>query len=134
MKAYSMDLRERVLAACDDGMGTAEAAEAFAVSQSWVRRIKQRRRERGEVAPRTPARRGPAPALAEHAGRLRELVREHPGETAAAYRDRLGLPVAALTVWRMLRRLDLTFKKSRPGRPSRTARTWPPGGTTGGPR
>src|SRR5262249_25882235 len=64
MKAYSMDLRARVLAACDDGRGTAEAAEAFAVSPAWVRRIKQRRRETGEVAPRTPARRGPAPALA----------------------------------------------------------------------
>jgi transposase len=134
MKAYSMDLRARVLAACDDGMGTAEAAEAFAVSPAWVRRIKQRRRQTGEVAARTPARRGPAPALAGHAGRLRELVRDHPGEAAAAYRDRLGLPVAVVTVWRALRRLGLTFKKSRPGRPSRTARTWPPGGTSGGPR
>jgi transposase len=134
MKAYSMDLRARVLAACDDGMGTAEAAEAFAVSPAWVRRIKQRRRETGEVAPRTPARCGPAPALAAHAGRLWDLVRDHPDETAAAYRDRLGVRVAALTVWRMLRRLGLTFKKSRPGPPSRTARTWPPGATTGGPR
>jgi transposase len=134
MRAYSIDLRARVLAACDDGMGTAEAAEAFAVSPAWVRRIKQRRRQAGELAPRTPARRGPAPALAAHAGRLRDLVRDHPGETAAAYRDRLGVGVTALTVWRMLRRLGLTFKKSRPGRPSGTARTWPPGGSTGGPR
>src|SRR5262249_60474609 len=100
MKAYSMDLGARVLAACDDGMGTAEAAEAFAVSPAWVRRIKQRRRETGEVAPRTPARRGPAPALAAHAGRLRDLVRAHPGEAAAAYRDRLGGPGGALTVAR----------------------------------
>lgn len=30
MIAYSLDLRARVLAACDDGMGTAEAAETFA--------------------------------------------------------------------------------------------------------
>ena len=134
MKAYSMDLRERVLAACDDGMGTAEAAEAFAVSPAWVRRLKQRRRESGRVGPRAPARSGPAPALAAQADRLRELVRGHPGETAAGYRDRLGVGVAALTVWRMLRRLGLTFKKSRPGRPSRTARTWPPGGPRGGPR
>jgi transposase len=134
MKAYSVDLRARVLAACDDGMGTAEAAEAFAVSPAWVRRIKQRRREAGELAPRTQARRGPAPALAAHAGRLRELVRDHPGQTAAGYRDRLGVGVTALTVWRMLRRLGLTFKKSRRGRPSKTARTWPPGGSSGGPR
>ena len=38
MRAYSMDLRERVL--------------RDRVSASWVRRLKQRRRETGEVAPR----------------------------------------------------------------------------------
>jgi transposase len=123
MKAYSADLRGRVLAACEDGMGTAEAAETFAVSASWVRRIKQRYRETGEVVPRTPARRGPTPVLAEQSERLRQEVRDHPGLTAAEYRDRLGLDVAVVTLWRALRRLDLTHKKSRSGRPSRTDRT-----------
>ena len=33
MKAYSMDLRARVSAACDEGMGTAEAAETFSVAR-----------------------------------------------------------------------------------------------------
>jgi len=133
MTPYSMDLRERVLAACDDGMGTSEVAETFSVSPAWVRRLKQRRRETGEVAPRvaTP---GPAPALAPHADRLRQEVRDHPGLTAAEYRDRLGLGVAVVTVWRMLRRLGLTHKKGPSGRPSRTARTWPPSGRRGGPR
>ena len=55
MRAYSTDLRGRVLAACEAGMGTAEAAETFAVSESWVRRVKQRFRDDGEAAPRTPA-------------------------------------------------------------------------------
>jgi transposase len=118
-----MDLRQRVLAACDDGMGTAEVAETFAVSQSWVRRLKQRRRETGAIAPRLPSHHGPAPVLAMQAQRLRAVVHDHPGETAADYRDRLGLDVAPLTVWRMLRRLGLTFKKSRSTRPSRTAPT-----------
>ena len=113
MRAYSMDLRVRVLAACDAGDGTAEVAEAFAVSQAWVRRLKQRRRETGAVGPRTPAR--PGPVLAPHADRLRALVRECPGRTAAEYRDRLGAGVSVLTVWRMLRRLGLTHKKSPPG-------------------
>ena len=118
-----MDLRTRVLAACDDGMGTAEAAEAFAVSEAWVRRIKQRRRETGEVAPRTPARHGPAPVLDAESDRLRELNRQQPDLTPAEVRDRLGLAVHPLTVWRALRRLGLTFKKSRTERPSGTART-----------
>jgi transposase len=114
VKAYSTDLRGRVLAACEGGMGTAEAAETFAVRESWVRRVKPRFREAGEVAPRRPARPGPPPALAGHDDRLREEVRGYPGRTAAECRDRLGLTVAVVTVWRALRRLDLTYKKARP--------------------
>jgi transposase len=132
MRAYSMDLRQRVLAACDGGMGTTAVAGTFAVSPAWVRRLKQRRRA-GEVGPRRPAHPGPAPARAAHAGRLRELVRDHPGLTAAEYRDRLGVDVAALTVWRALRRLGLTYKKSRSRRPSKAARMSPRRGSPGGP-
>lgn len=123
MRAYSTDLRGRVLAACEAGMGTAEAAETFAVSESWVRRVKQRFRDDGEAAPRTPARRGPTRALDGQDERIRREVRDHPGLTAAEYRARLGVAASVLTVWRALRRLGLTHKKSRSGRPSRTART-----------
>jgi transposase len=123
MTAYSTDLRLRVLGACEDGMGTAEVAETFAVSESWVRRVKQRFREAGETAPRRPAKPGPAPALADQSDRLRREARDHPGLTAAEYRDRLGVAVSVLTVWRALRRLGLTHKKSPSGRPSRTAPT-----------
>ena len=131
MRAYSIDLRERVLAACGDGMGTAEVADTFGVSESWVRRLRQRNAATGQVGPTTPARSGPTPALAAHHDRLRQLVRDHPGLTAAEYRTRLGVPVSVLTVWRALRRLGLTFKKSASGRPSRTARTSPAGGRNG---
>jgi transposase len=134
MKAYSTDLRQRVLTACDDGMGTAEAAETFAVSPAWIRRLMQRRRQTGEIAPRRPARPGPAPALAEHHDRLRALVRDRPGQTAAEYRDHLGVTVAVVTVWRALRRLGLTHKKSPSPRPSGTARASPASGPRGGPR
>jgi transposase len=134
MKAYSMDLRQRVLAARDEGMGTAEAAETFAVSPAWIRRLMQRRRQTGAIAPRRPARPGPAPALADHHERLRALVRDRPGQTAAEYRDQLGVTVAVVTVWRALRRLGLTHKKSPSPRPSGTARTSPASGPRGGPR
>jgi transposase len=53
MKSYSMDLRERILRDCDGGLETRVVATKYAVSESWVRRLKQRRRETGEVAPRT---------------------------------------------------------------------------------
>src|SRR5438105_2010142 len=49
---YSQDLRDRVLAAYDRGLPTQRIAELFAVSKAWARRLKQRRRETGETAPR----------------------------------------------------------------------------------
>ena len=52
MQAYSMDLRERALLDSDAGMKAADVAVKYRVSGSWVRLLKQRRRETGEVAPR----------------------------------------------------------------------------------
>jgi transposase len=51
MKAYSMDLRERVLKDVDAGLKTGAIADKYSVSPAWVRRLKQRRTATGEVAP-----------------------------------------------------------------------------------
>ena len=52
MKTYSADLRERVVAACDAGRyPRVEIAAIFGVSAGWIRRLLQRRRESGSVAP-----------------------------------------------------------------------------------
>lgn len=117
-----MDLRERVLAACDEGAGTAEVAETFSVSASWVRRLKQRRRETGEVAP-TPQRHGPLPGSVTHGDAIRAAVRADPDATLAEYRARHGLPLSKSALARALAALGLSWKKSRGGPPSRTART-----------
>ena len=122
MVPYSLDLRRRVLKDCDAGTGTQAVAAKYAVSPSWVRKLKQQRRETGSIGPRT-ATPGPKPALAPHADRLREVVRDAPDLSAEEYRDRLGVDTAPVTVWRMPRRLGLTHKKSRSGRPNRTGRT-----------
>lgn len=122
MKPYSMDLRERVLADCDDGMGTPAVAEKYRVSASWVRRLKQRRRETGRVEPRSPRNRR-VPQLAAHADRLRDLITAHPDLTLAEIRHRLALAVSLGTLWEAVRRLGFTVKKKSPGRPSRIART-----------
>ena len=81
MKAYSMDLRRRVLAACDRGEGTKFVAERFGVSPAWVRRLKQRRREDGTIEPRPSGgdRRGKFDETALK--RLRERVEVHPDAT-----------------------------------------------------
>ena len=50
--AYSQDLRDRVVRAYDRGMASKQIADLFAVSRAWVRRVKQRRRESGQIAPK----------------------------------------------------------------------------------
>jgi transposase len=125
MKAYSVDLRQRVIDACDDGMGTKAVAVKYTVSPSWVRKLKKQKRDTGSIEPLT-ATPGPRPALSAHEDRLRELIRANPDRTAGEYQALLGVEVAVVTVWRAIRRLGLTHKKSTPrGRtePARRGRT-----------
>jgi transposase len=110
MKAYSMDLRERVLRDCDRGMETRQVALKYEVSESWIRRLKQRRRERGEVAPRRPGSRR-EPKWIPHAERLQQIVAEKPDATLRELRALLGVEFSIHTIARALRALQLTFKK-----------------------
>ncbi len=133
--AYSLDLRQRVLAAVDATTATRAAiAERFAVSTSWIRRLVQRRRETGSITPR-PHRGGPAPSLGPaERDRLRVLVEQQADATLAELRDRRAAPVGLMTIARALKALRLPLKRSRSGRPSRTGRTSPGRGPSTGPR
>ncbi len=59
MDPIPVEIRAQVLAACDAGEGTRVVAVRFCVSESWVRRAKQQRRETGQVAPKIAAPREP---------------------------------------------------------------------------
>jgi transposase len=122
MKAYSTDLRERVVAACDAGDATREQVAArFSVSVPWVRNLLRRRRETGSIAPK-PRGGGRPPAFdAGAAGRLREAVRADHDATLRELARASGVSCCASAVHRALARLGVTRKKSRGGRPSRTA-------------
>lgn len=113
MRAYSVDLRQRVIDDCDTGVGTKAVAAKYSVSPSWVRKLKKQKRDTDSIEPVavTP---GPKPALAAHDDRLRAMVRANPDRTAAAYRALLGVGVAVVTVWRAVRRLGFAHKKSPP--------------------
>ena len=122
MEAYSLDLRKRVLAACDSGKGTKEVARLFDVSPAWVRRLKQRRRELNTIEP-LPRKYGPDPKLTgEHRSRLQEAVEQQPDATLAELKHMLKLPASVPTIWRALQALRLSLKKSRSSPMSRSAR------------
>ena len=122
MKTYSLDLRERVLEDCDAGMKTKEVAKKYSVCSAWVRRLKQRRRESGEIGAKQQ-RHGPIPAWVTYADKIREAVRQAPDATLAELRERFGLPLPRSTLSRALLALGLTRKKSRCGPANRTVPT-----------
>lgn len=132
MRAYSLDLRQRILDDCDHGHSTRVVATKYRVSESWVRRLKQRRRLSGEIAPRS-ALPGPKPSWDAYADRLREAVRQTPDATLSELRDRLQLTVALSTLWRAVAALGLSVKKKSAERRSRTAPTSRRKGNSGGP-
>lgn len=127
MEAYSLDLRERVVAACDEGsMTRAEVAETFGASVSFVTKLLRRRRDTGSIAAK-PRAGGFAPSLGGAALRaLAALVREQPDATLDELRGRLkarrGVSVSTPVVCRALQRLRLPRQKRRCTPPSGTRR------------
>jgi transposase len=106
-----MDLRMRVLDACDSGMGTTEVAETFSVSKAWIKILKSRRRETGEIGPRKQ-KHGRTPILQGHEEELRKVIEEKPDRTIKEITAVLSVKVSHQTVHRVIRRLGYRFKKS----------------------
>ena len=115
MESYSKEFRGEVLAACDADEGTAAVALRFGVSESWVRRIKQQRRETGQIAAKTTRQREPTWRawsdwlLAKIAARpdiyLRELQTELQAER--------GVTVCLMTICNACQALEQSRKKRR---------------------
>ena len=107
-RAYSMDLRQRVIDDCDTGLLTHQVAKKYSVSSSWVRRLKQHRRERGDIAPRVG---GGSRGFKIDRQNLNELVRQQPDVTLAELRQRLKVDVSLWAICKALRQLGLSYKK-----------------------
>jgi transposase len=107
-KAYSQDLRERVMAAVDAGTG------AY-VGVSYIYKALGRRERTGQTSAR-PWAGDPKPKLAAHDGALRAHVMSKPDTTLAELQAWLiaehDTKVSASCLWNRLRHLRLTLKKS----------------------
>jgi transposase len=121
MKAYSTDLRERVVAACDAGNATREQiALRFSVSVALILKLIRQRQETGSIAPR-PHGGGRVPAFDDDATRrLRDTVRADDDATLEELARAAGVSCCPSAVHRALAQLGITRKKSHGGRPSRT--------------
>jgi transposase len=80
MRAYSQDLRERVLRAVDQGKAQKEIVEALGVSLATIKRYVKQRREVGHVKPKAiPAR--PAKKRTQLEAGLLPQLQAHPDVT-----------------------------------------------------
>ena len=124
MKAYSMDLRQRVFAAVQEGkLSHDEIAQRFSCCTSWIRRLVQRHRETGSLEPRTSRGCPPRKLQETHLHRLRELVQTKSDSTLEELRQQLGEPVSVMTICRALKKLKLPLKKKRNERPNKNGLT-----------
>lgn len=117
MKTYSLDLREKVMAAvAQDKQSNRALAALMSLSESTIEKWTRRQRETGSVAA-APHAGGVARVLAPHADFLRAAVKAEPDisleEVCVLVAGKLKLRVTTSMVSRELIRLGLGRKKSR---------------------
>lgn len=111
-RAYSADLRQRVVDAVDRGEGSQrEIARRFGVSLSFVVRMLQRRRSSGGLEPRPHGGGAGFKLSVDDRIRLFGLARRHPDATLKQLKEMGGFDCTLVTIWRMLRRARWTRKK-----------------------
>jgi transposase len=116
MKAYSPDLREKVLRAVDQGYPRGEIVKLFGVSLATIKRYLKQRRETGAVAPKPiPGR--PAKKLAKLQADLVAQLQAHDDvrleDHCRLWEQTQGIRVSTATMSRAIKRVGWTRKKSR---------------------
>ena len=123
-KAYSNDLRCKLLTAYDRGQGSLRAlSELFSVSYDWAKKISRQRLRSQQMERVAQSRHGVASRItpAIEAELLRQL-REQPDSTLAdlqkGLQQSVGVSLSSQHLWRVLKRLGVRLKKSHSTQPS----------------
>ena len=116
MKAYSVDLRENIVAAVGHGMSKAQTARTFGVGATSVKRYVKLAEEGKSLSPgKAPGRKGKLSGSGMKL--LEEDLHARPAVTyekrADLLNELLGVRVSKATICRMVRRLGYTRKKDR---------------------
>jgi transposase len=123
MQAYSLDLRERIVAAVDAGHARPEVARRFSVSPATISNYLRLRQETGGLAPRPRGGGQPEIGPAQYPQVVAQLEAD-PDATLAQHCERwaasTGQVVSVSTMWRTIERTGWSYKKRRWGRPSAT--------------
>ena len=117
MKAYSNDLRIRIVQAYENGESSQrQLARRFSVSLSFVQELLKRYYETGSIKPKPHGGGYPAKINQQALNVLIWLKQQWPDATVEETHQRLeqdcGVKVSPATVFRALKKLGLTRKKS----------------------
>lgn len=114
MKAYSLDLRERVVRAVERGTSKVATARTFSVSLATVKNYVRQLHDTGSLAPRFSPGRPAEIAPAEHAA-LVDQLRATPDATlhelCQTWEQTHGAQVSISAMWRTIKRVGWTRKK-----------------------
>ena len=133
-RPYSIDLRERVVAAVErDGLSCHRAAAQFGVSVSTAIKWVRRRRETGSVAPGQMGGHRPKLIAGKHRAWLlaRMTEKDFTLRGLVAELAARGLKVDYRTVWSFVHAEKLSFKKNRGGWRTRSSRRGAAAGAVG---
>lgn len=120
-KTLSLDLRERILGAYDEGEGTREhIAKRFRVSLGMVKKLLQQRRRTGDLAPRHRLAGRKPMILPAHQQQIRILLGAKVDLTLRELRVALGLDCSIQALHVVLEKMGLTYKKRHCGPANKT--------------
>jgi transposase len=121
MNAYSVDLRERIVAAVTSGLSRNDAVRTFQISAATLGRYLKQHRETGDLTPRRHTGGRQKQIAPEQHAALQELIAAAPdatlAETCQQWQQRTGVLLSQATMSRALATIGWTRKK----RPSQQA-------------
>lgn len=125
-QTISLDLRERILEAYDEGVSTREqVARRFRVSLGMVKKLLQQRRHSGDIRARHHLAGRKPQIVAEHREKMGLLLKKEPDLSLKELREALGLKCSLQAIHVVLGKMEMTLKKRLSVPANKTARTSP---------
>ena len=107
---YSLDLRQKAIAAIDRGEKKSHVSKTFHISRNTLDLWLKRRELTGSIAPKHATRKGPAPKIIDLVA-FKAFAQEHGHLTAQKMAELWPEPISDVTIGKALKRIGFTRKK-----------------------
>jgi len=117
MKAYSLDLRQKILDTyLQGGISQRLLAKRFCVTLSFIEKLLKQYRETGSIAPKVRTQQTPPKLNTQQLNVLKEIVEANNDATLKEIRfilaEKTGITIGISTVDRILQKMEISFKKN----------------------